>query len=202
MALSTYADLQASIADWMARSDLTSVIPDFIAMFEARANRELRVRQMLTSTTLTPTAGVATLPVDYLEWRRVTWSGSPLRELEYVEPTYLNAAYPSGPSDLPNFFSIEGASLKIAPIDGTGLTFLYYQKIPTLSAGNQATHWLWTAHPDLYLYGAISAGKAYMQDLEKAAFAASQVSNIIADIKRLSGASQGQGRIRAYGATP
>ena len=31
MALSTYNELKTSIGDWLNRSDLTSVIPDFIA---------------------------------------------------------------------------------------------------------------------------------------------------------------------------
>lgn len=202
MALSTYADLQASIADWMARSDLTSTIPDFIVLLEARLNRELRVRQMLTSTNLTPSSGSATLPADYLEWKRVTWTGSERRELEWVEPTYLQAAYPTSPSDYPNIFTIEGSTLKIRPIDGTALEFLYYQKIPALSAGNQATHWLWTAHPDVYLYGALVEGRMFMQDAEKAMLCAQKLANALEDIRRLSRATQGQARIRAYGATP
>lgn len=40
------ATLQAAIAGWLARSDLTASIPDFIQLGEARINRELRTRQM------------------------------------------------------------------------------------------------------------------------------------------------------------
>lgn len=203
MALTTYAGLQAAIADWMARSDLTAVIPtDFIVMFEARANRALRVRQMLTSTNLTPSSGSATLPTDYLEWQRVTWTGTERRELEYVLPTYLQAAYPTSPSDLPNIFTIEGLTLKIRPVDGTALEFLYYQKIPALSAANQATHWLFTAHPDLYLCGALYSGRLYMKDMEMADVWKNEMAAIFDEIRRLSAATQGQARIRAYGSTP
>lgn len=201
MALDTYANLQTAIADWMARSDLTTVIPDFITLLEARVNRELRVRSMLTSTNLTPSSGSATLPTDYLEWKRVTWTGSSRIELEWVEPTYLQAAYPTSPSDTPRRFTIEGTTLKIRPIDGTALEFLYYQKIPALSNSN-TTNWLLTAHPDLYLYGSIASGKAYMQDAEKAAFAAQAASAVMDSIKSLDRATQGQAQIRAYGSTP
>jgi hypothetical protein len=203
VALTTYAELQAAVADWMARSDLTTVIPaDFIVMFEARANRVLRVRQMLTSTNLTPSSGSATLPTDYLEWQRVTWTGSQRRELEYVLPTYLQAAYPTSPADLPTVFTIEGTTLKIRPVDGTVLEFLYYQKIPALSAGNQATHWLFTAHPDLYLAGALYAGRTYMKDMEMAEAWKGEMAAIFDEIRRLSAVTQGQTRIRAYGSTP
>ena len=42
MALTTYAELKASIADFLNRDDLTSVIPDFITLAEADMNRGLR----------------------------------------------------------------------------------------------------------------------------------------------------------------
>ena len=48
MSLSTYSDLQTSIANYLARSDLTSQIPDFITFAENRLRRELRIRQMLS----------------------------------------------------------------------------------------------------------------------------------------------------------
>jgi len=36
MALTTYTELKSSLADWLNRSDLTSVIPDFISLAEAQ----------------------------------------------------------------------------------------------------------------------------------------------------------------------
>ena len=32
MALTTYTELKASVADWLNRTDLTNVIPDFISL--------------------------------------------------------------------------------------------------------------------------------------------------------------------------
>ena len=37
MAISTYAELKTSIANWLDRSDLTDVIPDFIASISMSA---------------------------------------------------------------------------------------------------------------------------------------------------------------------
>jgi hypothetical protein len=54
MAIGTYDELQTAIASWLDRSDLTATIPDFITMFEAVANRRLRVRQMGATTRLYP----------------------------------------------------------------------------------------------------------------------------------------------------
>ncbi len=47
MAISTYSDLKTTVANYLARSDLTSQIPDFITFAENRLRRDLRIRQML-----------------------------------------------------------------------------------------------------------------------------------------------------------
>ena len=39
MAISSYAELQTAIANFLARTGLNSVIPDFIQLAEARINR-------------------------------------------------------------------------------------------------------------------------------------------------------------------
>ncbi len=47
MALSTYTELKASIANFLNRSDLTTEIEDdFIKLTEADFNAKLRIRQM------------------------------------------------------------------------------------------------------------------------------------------------------------
>src|SRR5579871_6292219 len=150
MSLTNYTDLQTGIANWLQRSDLAAVVPDFITLFEACANRRLRVRQQEATAELVPTNGVALLPADYLAWRRLTWTGNPRRELSYVEPSWLQGAYPDSPVDIPAVFTIEGARVITMPIDSTGtaLELVYFQAIPSLAANN--TNWLMTAHPDLY----------------------------------------------------
>lgn len=42
--INDYATLQQAIASWLARADLSPNIADFIALGEARINRELRTR--------------------------------------------------------------------------------------------------------------------------------------------------------------
>ena len=53
MAFDTYANLKTAIANFLARDDLTTQIPDFISLAEARMSRELDTRsqekRMLTS---------------------------------------------------------------------------------------------------------------------------------------------------------
>ena len=50
-----YTTLQATIADYLARSDLTTQIPEFIRLAEDRLLRDLRIRQMLKVATASAT---------------------------------------------------------------------------------------------------------------------------------------------------
>jgi hypothetical protein len=158
MAFATDSDLQTQIANWLARDDLTAYIPDFITLFECAAARKLKVRLQETTATLTPTSGVATVPSDYLGYRRVTWTGSPISELSYVTPT-MYATYLNSPvASPPLVFTIEGSNLRVAPSDDTALTFDYFQRNAAVSG---TLNWLYTNHPDAYLFGSLCEANAF-----------------------------------------
>jgi len=200
MALVTYSDLQTSIGSWLGRSDLTATIPDFIVLFEAEANRRLRVRQMETTTTMTLTLGVGTLPTDYLEWKSVTSvQSSSSINLEYADHEWLVSAYPTYATGSPRFFSIQNATLTVFPQDSSSLTFDYVQKIPALSAGNQATQWLWNAHPDLYLFGSLVEANLFMLNPEHGLVWKQRRDELFDEIQMLSNKSGGPSAIRATG---
>jgi hypothetical protein len=199
MSITTYAELQTAIGSWLGRSDLTSQIPDFITLFEACANRRLRVRQQETSTNLTPSSGSVSLPADYLAWRRVTWTGSTRVELEYVHPSYLQGLYPDTPSATPRVFTIEGSTLKIRPVDDTALELDYYEKIDALSG---TVNWLFSTHPDIYLFGSLAEAEMFLVNDQRAALLAARRDNLFDEIEKLSNKTRGIGSIRVMGPTP
>ena len=207
MSITTYAELQAAIGNWLDHGLFTARVPEFIALFETAANRRLRVRQQETTTNLTPDAnGNAALPADYLALRRVTWTGSPRVELAYVHPSYLQAAYPAAPADVPRIFTIEGATLKVRPLDQTALEVNYFQKIPALAAlapgdGTQA-NWLLAAHPDLYLFGALVEAEMFGVNDERAPAWKARRDEIFDEIERLTNKTRGAGAVRVMGVTP
>jgi hypothetical protein len=198
MSITTYSELRTAVENWIGRTDLTDRVPEFITLFEAHANRKLRVRQMETSTTLTPSSGSATLPADYLQWRRVTWTGSPRQELEYVHPAIVQAYYSTTPEGRPRMFTIEGSTLKIRPTDTTGLEFDYYQKVAALDTGSNTTNWLLTAHPDAYLFGALTEATMFFEH-EMAGAWKSRRDEVLGEIKTLSEATKAPGAIRTMG---
>ena len=57
MAITTYTELKSAVANHLARTDLTSVIPDFISLAEARLSRELETRDQEKRATATMTSG-------------------------------------------------------------------------------------------------------------------------------------------------
>jgi len=201
MTIATYSDLQAAVGSWIARNDLSSNIPDFIALFESAANRRLRLLQQESTATLTPSSGVAALPADYLAWRRVTWTGQFPRELEYVHPSYLHALYPTLPAGVPRLFTIEGGNLTVAPKNDTELSFDYFQKIPALSS-TTTPNWLLATAPDLYLFGALAEAHGFVKDAESLALWKSRRDELFDEIDRLDVKTRGQSGIRVIGPTP
>jgi hypothetical protein len=79
MSISTYAELQTAVANFLARSDLTAQIPDFIALAEGRMSRELETRSQEKRATATLTTGdeFIALPTDMREIREVKLKHKP-----------------------------------------------------------------------------------------------------------------------------
>ena len=90
MGLSTYSEIKTSVANYLNRDDLTSVIPDFISLTENRLDRELRVRINLVRAETTTTASTAfyNLPSDLIELRNITYetSSNNSNALSYLSP--------------------------------------------------------------------------------------------------------------------
>ena len=171
MALSTYTDLQASIASWLHRTDLTAVIPDFVALAEARLNGDLKSRSMEARVTLTcvPGSTVAAryvaLPNDMLEMKRLTLMTEPAVALEYYSPDQIvdDSSFLLS-AGMPKVFTVVGSNLELAPPPDSNysLELVYIQKIPPLASN--ATNWLLTANPNAYLFASLVASTDYTQN--------------------------------------
>lgn len=205
MSIASYSDLETAVASWMARSDLTVNIPDFITLAEAEFNRKLRVRQMLVTQATTPSSGQFSLPIDYLSFVDVTWTGSSNRELQYVHPSYFPEEFPTNPANIPCVFTVLGTTdnvgvVKIMPTDATVINFTYYSKITALSTSN--TNWLLTAHPDLYLAGTLTESNVFVKDYDTAAVWKGRRDSLIDEITSLDQKTRAPSYIRTIGINP
>ena len=157
MALSTYSELQSSIADWLNRTDLTTQIKDFIALSEAEVNSKLRVRAMLSSSAFTIDAETKPLPTGFLQVRDffITEGGSKFA-LRYITPSQMDEIKGSSTSGRPVAYTILGDNFRFAPIPSSSYsgTINFYKTFDALSDSN-TTNFILTNHPSIYLYGSL-----------------------------------------------
>ena len=171
MSITNYSELQTSVANYLNRSDLSSIIPDLITLAEAQLSADVVARDMETRTTLTTTASNAyvTLPTDMLEMMRLAITSSdPQQVLRYVSADELLADYPTGTVGKPAVFTVIGSQIQLAPIPDSAYTLelTYQQRIPALSNTN-TTNWLLTQWPNAYLYGSLCAAQPFLMNDER-----------------------------------
>jgi hypothetical protein len=158
MALATYADLQAAMSDYLDDETLDARIPDFIRLFEVKAQRVLRTSEAKnTATAPTDVNGQVTLPDDFRAVVRLSAGGRPLDYLT-AEDAELRNSYANNRQTYA--YSIEGRVLTIVPASIATVTLVYYRGVPVLSDVNPS-NWLLEAHPDAYLYGSLAEAEAF-----------------------------------------
>ena len=170
MAIATYSDLQSAAADWLNRSDLTEVIPNFIALAEAKFNREMRVRDMITRATATSSDEFVAVPIDFLEdisMELDMTNIAPQQALAFVGPQEAKVLKANKITGKVRYYSIIDGAFELlpAPTANTNVILTYYARIPALSS-TQTTNWLLTKSPDLYLYSTLLEAAPYLKNNE------------------------------------
>ena len=165
MSYTNYSDLQASVAGYLGRSDLTTQIPDFIRFAEIRLGRELRTRLMLNSATAPTVANDArtALPTDFLEIRDLFIQGNPRRPLSYMSPSAFSRKAKADVIGLPVFYTLLASEFQFAPKPDAVYTLeiLYYAKPTFLSTSNASNVFL-ANYPDALLYGSLIEAEPYL----------------------------------------
>ena len=205
MAITTYAELQTAVANWITRSDLTSRIPEFITMVEGIANRELDTRQMYTRTTATISAVTLACPTDFDGVRSFRLDTSPPTPLIFVKADDFGDTREAAieGTGQPRFYTITGTAFVFSPAPDSSYSaaLTYRAKLPALTASN-TTNWLLTAAPDIYLHGALAFGYQYIEEeVQEAKFMANFLGGIAQMNARESRASYGSApsrRVRGF----
>ena len=166
MALSTFTELKASVADWMLRDDLTSVIPDFITIAEADMARRLRHWRMERRSNAVLDTRYTSLPQDFIDAVRlqITSPGG-VQRLELISNSELmDKRALTDTAGKPRFYVINDGTIEVypAPDQDYTLELIYISSLPDLETNS--TNWLLTYHPDCYLYGALLHSAPYLQE--------------------------------------
>jgi len=215
--ITSYADLQSAVAEYLAREEdatLIARIPTFIQFAEAKFNRELFVRQMeARATALVNMASgepeFISLPLDFQSMRRIRLSGvSGKPALEFKSPAGLDEYRRSINNQVhqPGYFTIFGDEIELAPTPNDAFTIemVYRKKIPALETNG--TNWLLTMAPDLYLYAALLESAPYIKEDGRIQTWALGFQTALGELNKLSQTSStfsaGATRMRVAGSTP
>lgn len=156
MAITNNAELKTAVANWLHRADLTSYIPDFISLAEAKLNRRLRLRAMENTTTGT-TGTSASLPTGFIDMRSITATDSATTwPLTYIPPEQIGID-----TSAPTEYSIVGDTIYFKGTSSAyTYTLTYYKGFDAITAG---ANWLITNAPDVYLYATLLEATPYIQ---------------------------------------
>lgn len=159
----SYSDLQTKIANWLHRTDLSSVIPDFIDLAETRLNGELDSRLMDKTVILPVTASTNTTPAptDIINIRSMTLQDSPRVTLRYVSPDEMSILTRAGAAEQPSVFTVIGSNIVLGstPSADSTIEMSYKAQLPALS--ENGTNWLLQRYPDAYLFASLIVGARY-----------------------------------------
>lgn len=173
MAISTYAELQTAVENWLARTDQTARVPEFISLAEGRINRVLYPTHNEVRATISTTAGdeSTTMPSDVRSVRLLKLNNSPNRVLKFYAPQQFYDELPGSDQGVPSNYTILGRELMLRPIpdDTYTLEINYLKGVPALSDSNTSTTLL-TRSPDVYLYGALAEAHRYLMDEKRAVY--------------------------------
>ena len=166
----SYTTLQSTIADYLARTDLTDQIPEFIRLAEDRLRRDLRIRQMLKVATAVATTGDSTvsLPSDFLAMKDLHIQGNPVKTIEFLSTSNFFRNAGTSYKGAPVYYTLLGSEFQFAPVPDSDYTLqmVYFYQPDYLSDTNPSNLWL-AYTPDLLLYASLGEAEPYLMNDER-----------------------------------
>jgi len=206
MAITTYAELQSAITDFLNRDDLDAKAPTFISLAESNLSRDIRHWRQEKRSTAEIDTQYSAIPADFLEAVRFYITSGDTRPLELIsQAEMLDRKYNNlNTSGQPAYYAITAGEIEVYPVpDGTYTAELYYySEIEALSDSN-TSNWMLQYFPDAYLYGSLIHSAPYLKDDSRLQIWAALYQSAIDAINLSSDAAKygGSGRrmkIRAY----
>lgn len=153
-----YGTLKSDTADYLHRSDLTTQIPKFIEKGRLRIGRDLRVLELEQVATLTgPTDSVFALPADFMELRRLTSNGVPLRSVNPHELDYWTSL------TSPQVYCLRGRNITIP---GATTATLWYFAVEAALASDSTEHPTMAAYPQIWQAATLLEASLFTNDAE------------------------------------
>jgi hypothetical protein len=185
MALTNYSTFVTTVENYLARTDLTSVIPDFVQMAQLRMSRDLRTERMLKVATTSPTDNKVAFPSDFLELREIHFQGNPPIILEFQSPDLFFRNGQTSLSGRSHYFTMLGTEFQFAPSQNSDYTIqiLYYAQ-PTFISTTTSSNLFLAYYPDALLYATLAEAEPYLINDARIATWSALYDRAIANIKQ------------------
>jgi len=198
MAITDYASLKTTLADYLHRSDLSDVVlSNFVQLGESRLNRKLRLLEQEANATVSLVAGANTvaLPAGWQETIDVYYD----EDKRHIQPQNLR-----GLNSQRSFDTTSGRPYLYATTNGTmafeifadknyAIVIDFYKRFDIIA---DLTNWLLTTAPDAYLYAALLEAKAYIKKQEDVALWSQGLQTAIDDLNRLDNRTRRNATVR------
>ena len=167
MPITTYAELKATIADFLNRDDVAAISDTFISNAEDDLNLQLRHWRQEKRSTAEIDTQYSAIPADMLEIIRFYTTSGDTRPLELISQSeMLDRKFRNlNTSGQPAYYALTAGELEVYPVpDGTYTSELYYySRIPALSDSN-TSNWVLDYYSSAYLYGSLIHSAPYLKD--------------------------------------
>ncbi len=173
--VTTYSTLLTATGDYLARSDLTSFLPNFVQNWEERFYRDSQNwgSWMESALSVVLSGNAAALPTDYLGLRVANFSGQRALKRVTLEQLYDRFPRGMGTAGTPTHIARNGSNIVFGPEVQSGtLSGVYYAKPTALRSyttggADAVAHYLILNAPDLLLYGALLEAMPFVKKDER-----------------------------------
>lgn len=142
--ISNYGSLLAAAALWLDRTDLTQMLPEFVALAEADVRKGVKVCDMLTLNSGAVMSGLIARP-------------SRLGEIRWLKVDGVNTSQPD--------FVIDKDVIRLRDNTAKRYELQYWRYYPAL-VNVDDTNWILDNYPDVYLYATVAYGCQFRRDFD------------------------------------
>jgi len=176
MPLTNYGELKTEIANLIHRTDLTDYLPYFIQYAETVIGGDpepndmevlpgIRTRNQHKRVTTSTATQYLDTPTDMLNIKDIQINISPIQSLTFLSPKQMTAKFPSTPAGTPSHYTLHGDEIQFSHIPDSSLELeISYVSRYTAFSADTDTNWLMTNHPFAYLYAAMVAASAHVDE--------------------------------------
>lgn len=159
MAITNYGELKTAVAARAVRSDLTSLIPDFI-----RRAHDIIVSEMAVQADLTLDAATESLPTDFRQLIAVAFIGDSTTSLTQATSDQMTGLG----TGKPYYYRVSGTTLYLAPTPSESYPAkVIYKLARTMFSLDADTNTALTRYPFMYLYGAMAELFAHSRNADE-----------------------------------